>query len=336
MRRFESRSEQTIRAAARVSTSVRTSVDLTQTSGPRRSGSRGVATAAPSSSRPEISRVRQPGDVLLDRRRPGLLDDRHPGEAGVDVRHRRRARVEAARVGGRRVVRDVHLEDVLVGEPAGLRRQQLGQELAPHVEEAEARRGEQVLDRPAGDEVDAERAGVEVDRADRLVASRRGRARPRRGRAARSPRHRDGGPVRYEIVVQQTSAVRSSIASAKRSGGIEPSASGRTCTTSAPRSSWACAIWPTVGNSYSLITIRSAARSRSSALTIPLTPCVTEVVTASSAGSAWRSRANAARAASARSTQTSHSAPFSSQPSRYSSYACRTRCESAPCEHELT
>ena len=120
--------------------------------------------------------------------------------------------------------------------------------------------------------------------------------------------------------MQQTSAVRSSIASAKRSGGIDPSASGRTWTTSAPRSSWACAIWPTVGNSYSLITIFGRAR-RSSAETMPLTPCVTEVVTASSAGSACRSRANAARAASARSTQTSHSAPFSSQPSRYSSYA---------------
>ena len=124
--------------------------------------------------------------------------------------------------------------------------------------------------------------------------------------------------MRYETVVQQTSAVRSSIASAKRSGGIEPSASGRTWTTSAPRSSWAWAIWPTVGNSYSLITIFGRAR-RSSAETIPLTPCVTEVVTASSDGSAFRSRANAARAASARSTQTAHSAPFSSQPARYSS-----------------
>ena len=68
---------------------------------------------------------------------------------------------------------------------------------------------------------------------------------------------------------------------------------------------------------------------------MPLTPCVTEVVTASSPGSAWSSRANADRAASARSTQTSHSAPFASQPSRYSSYAARTRRDSAPCEHEF-
>ena len=63
-------------------------------------------------------------------------------------------------------------------------------------------------------------------------------------------------PERYERVVQQTSAVRSSIASAKRSGGIAPSGSGRTWITSAPRSSCAWAIWPIVGNSYSEITIR--------------------------------------------------------------------------------
>ena len=68
---------------------------------------------------------------------------------------------------------------------------------------------------------------------------------------------------------------------------------------------------------------------------MPETPWVTEVVTASSDGSACSNRANAARAASARSTQTPHSAPFSSQPARYSSYAARTRCESAPCEQEF-
>ena len=52
---------------------------------------------------------------------------------------------------------------------------------------------------------------------------------------------------------------------------------------------------------------------------MPETPWVTEVVTASSDGSACSSRENAVRAASARSTQTPHSAPFSSQPARYSS-----------------
>ena len=126
--------------------------------------------------------------------------------------------------------------------------------------------------------------------------------------------------MRYEIVVQQTRAVRSSIASAKRSAGIDPSASGRTCTTSAPRSSCAWAIWPTVGNSYSLITMRlRPPRSNGSAETMPLTPCETDVVTATSSASPWSSSAKPARAASERSTQNSHSAPFSSQPARYSS-----------------
>ena len=140
--------------------------------------------------------------------------------------------------------------------------------------------------------------------------------------------------MRYEIAVQQTSDVRSSIASAKRSTGIRPSLSGRTWTTSAPRSSWACAIWPTVGNSNSEMTIRGRSPS-GSALTSALTACETDVVTAISSGSATTSRANVERAASARSTQCSHSAPCASQPSRYASYASRTSVESAPCEHEF-
>ena len=119
--------------------------------------------------------------------------------------------------------------------------------------------------------------------------------------------------------MQQTSAVRSSIASAKRSSGIRPSGSGRTWTTSAPRSSCACAIWPTVGNSNSEMTIRERPCSSGSALTSALTACETDVVTAISPGSAFTSRANAARAASARSTQCSHSAPCAFQPARYSS-----------------
>ena len=149
-------------------------------------------------------------------------------------------------------------EDVLVGEPARLGRQRASRaapRAAPTGTPRPAER-EQVLDRPARDDVGAERAHVELDRARRLVAvGEHERAVPR-ARPRRSRRRRAGGPMRYEIVVQQTSAVRSSIASAKRSAEIDPSASGRTCTTSAPRSSCACAIWPTVGNSYSLITMR--------------------------------------------------------------------------------
>ena len=146
------------------------SVERTQTSGPRRAGSAGVTTSAPSSSRPAISRVFSAAHVRLDRRHARLLDEPEPGDAGVDVRHRRRARVEAAgrRVG--RVVGDVHPEDVLVGEPAGLRRHQPGEDLAPHPEKAETGRGEQVLDRSARDEVGTERAHVDLDRPGRLVA----------------------------------------------------------------------------------------------------------------------------------------------------------------------
>ena len=124
--------------------------------------------------------------------------------------------------------------------------------------------------------------------------------------------------------------MRSSIAAAYASG------SGSTWTISAPRSSCACAIWPIVGNSFSEMTIRLRPSRNRSAEISPLTAAETEVWIATSSGAAPSSAANAARAASERSTQCSHSAPFSSQPSRYSSYAARTASESAPCEHELT
>ena len=122
--------------------------------------------------------------MLLDRGGTGVLDNRDSGEAGVDVRHRRRAGVEAARVGGRRVVGDVHLEDVLVGEPAGLGGQKRAQQLPPDVQEAEPGRTEQILDRAARGEVDPERACVEIDRADRLVRVREAQ----RARLVRDPR----------------------------------------------------------------------------------------------------------------------------------------------------
>ena len=84
------------------------------------------------------------------------------------------------------------------------------------------------------------------------------------------------------------------------------------------------------------MTIRFRSPLNWSALTTPLTAADTDVWIATSSGEAPSSAANAARAASERSTQCSHSAPFSSQPSRYSSYAARTTSESAPCEQELT
>jgi hypothetical protein len=43
----------------------------------------------------------QPGDVLFDRRRARLLDQRHSRDAGIDVRNRRGAGVEPPHVGGR-------------------------------------------------------------------------------------------------------------------------------------------------------------------------------------------------------------------------------------------
>jgi hypothetical protein len=72
----------------------------------------------------------------------------------------------------RRVVRDRHREDVLVGEPAGLRRQQLRAERFAHPHEREPGRAQQVLHRAAGHHVGAERAHVELERTDRLVAVR--------------------------------------------------------------------------------------------------------------------------------------------------------------------
>ncbi len=111
----------------------------------------------------------------------------------------------------------------------------------------------------------------------------------------------------------QTSAVRSSTAAANASG------SGSTWTTSAPRSSCAWAIWPTVGNSYSEMTIRFRPLSKRSALTSPLTAAETEVWMATSSALAPTRSPKAARIASERSTQCSHSAPCRSQPSRYSS-----------------
>ncbi len=78
--------------------------------------------------------------------------------------------------------------------------------------------------------------------------------------------------------------------------------SAGTCTTSAPRSSCACQICPTVGNSKSLIT--TLRRSPNSiALASELRPAETEVVTATSSASPPTNRANVARAVSLRSTQ---------------------------------
>ena len=164
-------------------------------------------------------------------------------------------------------------------------------DLRPEPHEAEAGRAEQVLDRPAGDDVGTERADVELDRAARLVAVGEHERAVRRARPRRSRRRRAGAPSgrRRSCSRRAPSARRSPRRSARAGSGRRRP--GRTWTTSAPRSSCACAICPTVGNSYSLITIRFRSPSRGSAETSALTPCETEVVTATSSASAWSSRA---------------------------------------------
>jgi hypothetical protein len=69
----------------------------------------------------------------------------------------------------RPVALDLHVEDVLVREPAGLHRHQLLDEARPERHEREPGRGEQVLHGPADDDV-ARLRGVERDRPDPLVA----------------------------------------------------------------------------------------------------------------------------------------------------------------------
>ena len=104
--------------------------------------------------------------VLACRRDPDLLHQLDAGDAGIDGRNRRRARLEARSGPRRRVVGVIHGEDVLVGEPAGLRRPDAFDEVAPAVEEAEPRRPEQILEDTRAEKVDAERGNVDGQRAD--------------------------------------------------------------------------------------------------------------------------------------------------------------------------
>ena len=140
------------------------------TSGPRRAGSRGVATVAPSSSSPSSRRSREPLTCASTAGTPASSRMPSAGDARVERGHRRRAGVEAPGASVRGVVGDRHREDVLVGEPAGLRRNEPSVDLRPDPHEAEPGRAEQVLDGAARDDVGAERPHVELDRAAGLVA----------------------------------------------------------------------------------------------------------------------------------------------------------------------
>ena len=136
--------------------------------------------------------VDERADVSLDARDPDLGDELHPGDARVERGNGRRTAVEASRRRVRRVVGDGHGEDVLVREPAGLRRQKLGAERVAQPHEGEAGRAQEVLHGSARDDVRAERADVEVDRADRLIAV---------GEVERSLRVRELGDRRHVMPV---------------------------------------------------------------------------------------------------------------------------------------
>src|SRR5262249_41676113 len=103
----------------------------------------------------------EPPDVLFGLLDPDLPHQRDAGDRGVDCGNRGRAGFEPARGRGRRVIANVHLEDVPVGKPARGGRIELLDKIAAAVEEGEPSRAEQILERPGGEEVAAE--GTYVD-----------------------------------------------------------------------------------------------------------------------------------------------------------------------------
>src|SRR5207253_8654523 len=100
---------------------------------------------------------------------PDLPHQLDPGDAGVDGRDRRGSGLEAARRRSRRVVVDVHLEDVAVGKPPGRGWLNPLDEVAAAVEKAQPSRAEQVLEHSRSKEIAVERPDVDRDRAHRLV-----------------------------------------------------------------------------------------------------------------------------------------------------------------------
>ena len=186
---MESRSEATTPSSATAATSAGASVERMQTSGPSGGGGDCRADFVEPADEP----LDEAAHVSLDRRHPGLRDQPDPGDAGVDVRHRRRACVEATAAPVRPVARDLHVEDVLVREPARLHRDQLLDEPWAERHERQPGRGEQVLDGAADDDVSClRRRRPESPRSPgsrRPASARRARARDRR-----SPRRRARRP----------------------------------------------------------------------------------------------------------------------------------------------
>ena len=208
----------------------------------------------PSSSTPAISRSLSAFTCARVSAIPISSHQLDAGDARVDRRHRRRPRLEARarsatassrvcpsrRCRGRRTSRSAS---------AAARSARPG----PRPHEAEAGRAEQVLEHAGGEHVDAELPHVERIRADRLVGVEHDERAALVRDAARSPRPAAASRCGSRPRRSRRPPSRSSIASSKRSSGIS-GAVGGTCTTSAPRSSCACQIWPIVGNSKSLIT----------------------------------------------------------------------------------
>ena len=109
-------------------------------------------------------------DARLDRRHPELENQLETSLRRVAVRDGGGAGLEAARVRRGIVVEHVHCERVRLREPAGLRRQQRIDQVAPHVQVADAGRAEQVLDHAADREVDIECPYIELERTRCLEA----------------------------------------------------------------------------------------------------------------------------------------------------------------------
>ena len=113
--------------------------------------------------------LRQLGRPGADRFGADLVDDLHAGAGDVRVDDRGCARVQAR--GGWRPVEDLGLEGVGVAppEPAGDGRMQSVEQIAPRVEECDARHAHQVLEVSRRQEVDAERLDVDGVGAEGLV-----------------------------------------------------------------------------------------------------------------------------------------------------------------------
>ena len=180
---------------------------------------RGVTTTPPEFVDPADQPLVQLRDMTARLRDPDLLHQLDPGDARIDRGDGRRPRLEPPRRRRRRVVADVHLEDVLVGKPPGLRRQELLREAGP--------RPHGTRDRPSRASTSAPRrrgtsTRARAHRADRCRSTgrrRAGRVHPARGRSSRSPRRRAG--IRSGNRRQRSRRPRSARRSQRRSARPE-------------------------------------------------------------------------------------------------------------------